>query len=108
VSARRVRIARERQPPDDPLSVLGHEDRGIGVALDGTEVAPLVGDGSPRAGAEDPAAFFAAHALGELDERVRVVGGGTPDARHATTIPTPPRLGSPAAWNAPSRVRSTA
>jgi len=57
-----MRIPRERQPPDDAIPVLGHEDGGVGVALDRPEVAPLVGDGSPRSGAEDPPALLAADA----------------------------------------------
>ena len=42
VPARRVRIAREREAPDDRSSVLGDEHGGVGVALDRAQVPPLV------------------------------------------------------------------
>ena len=97
VPARGVRIAREREPPDDAPAVLGHEHGRVRMALDRAQVPPLVRDGAPRPGAEDPAAVLAPDALGELDERVRVARRRSPDVvirrrsrrRRAADLPPP-------------------
>ena len=47
VRARRVRVARERQPADDLAVELGDEERGVRVPAHRADVPPLVGDAAP-------------------------------------------------------------
>ena len=103
VPARRMRIAREREPTHEVRAVLRDEHGCIRMAMDRAEIPALVGHGAPWAGAEDPAPVLSPDALGKIDERVRVAGRGGPNDRHSTTIPTPPRRGSPAASRTPAR-----
>src|SRR5215208_876609 len=102
-------LARDREAPDDALRSLGHEHGHIRVALDATDVAPLVaappGIGQPEFG-------LACDFAPERNERVRVTGDRGPDqepvAQSETTMPCPPRRGSPAAARLPASSFSTA
>ena len=92
-----------------PSGVVGHEDGHVRVALDAADVAPLVAAppviGQPQLG-------LACDVPSERHERVRITGDGRPDeepvAQSETTMPCPPRRGSPAAARLPSSSRSTA
>src|SRR5262249_20795327 len=68
----------------------------------------LVADGAPTVARQDPAALFPSHRLGQRDERRGIAGNGPPNTDHGTTVPKPPRRGSPAASKAPSAERATA
>ena len=109
VAACLVRVAGDREAADDRAVVLRDEDRRVGVALQRAQVAALVGDAAPAVRVQQPALRLAADRRGELDERRGVVGrAGRIETRHSTTIPWPPRRGSPAAASVPSARRSTA
>src|SRR5262249_25600937 len=92
---------------DDAPSVLDDEDGGVRVPMHGLQVAPLVRDRAPVRRGEDPAPLLAPDLFGERDERRRVVRLRTAND-HVTTMPAPPRRGSPAAASEPSARRSTA
>ena len=47
VGARRMRVARQREPADDLAVDLGDEQRRVGVAADRADVPPLGGDAAP-------------------------------------------------------------
>ncbi len=81
--ARGMGVAREREPADDPLPVLGDEDGRVGMPPHRPQVAPLVGDAAPRLGGQQPRALLAADLARELDERLRVtrLGGADPRSR---------------------------
>ena len=111
VPARRMGVARDREAPDDALRRLDDEHRRVRRAADGAQVAPLVGGAPPLAVRDQPALGLGPDRAREIDERRRVPGLGRPDAipaRHATTIPAPPRRGSPAASSRPSSASVTA
>ena len=110
VAARRVRVARDRQPSDDPVVVLGDEHGRVGMAAHGAEVAALVADRAPAAVGDQPPLGLGADRLGERDEGGGVARLGEPNGRrsHSTTIPCPPRRGSPAAASEPSAATVTA
>src|SRR5579862_452419 len=113
VRARRMRVARHRQPADQgPVRTLGDEHRGVRVAAHRLQIAPLVANGSPLAvRGDEPRLRLAAHLLGQPRQLLRVAGvrpAHDEPAAHATTMPAPPRLGSPAAASVPSARTSTA
>ena len=102
MAARGIRVAGEREPADDRVAVLDDIDRRVGVPLQRTQVAALLGDAAPAVRAQQPPALFAADRVAELDQRRRVLGPRRPDHDAHTTIPWPPRRGSPAASSVPS------
>ena len=87
MAARRMHVARDRQPADDPAVVLRDEDGGVGMTAHGAQVAPLVGDAPPRLGRQQPRAVLAADLARELDERLRVARLRRADPDHGTTTP---------------------
>ena len=108
VAARAVRVARDREPADDRAVVVGDEDGGIRVPAERAQVAALLPDAAPAVRVEQPGLGLAADRGAELDERRRVLRARRADLdRHPTTMPWPPRRGSPAAASVPSGRRST-
>ena len=111
VRARRVRVARDREAADEPpVGGLGDEDRGVVEPPERLQVAPLLARAAPRAAREEPALGLARRPPRERDERLRVgrLGPADVSAAHSTTMPAPPRRGSPAAASVPSARTSTA
>src|SRR5436309_2701505 len=106
----RVRVARDREPADDPLRRLRDEDGGMRRAADRAEIAPFGGRPTPVAGGDQPALGLCADGARERDELCGVTRCSPPDRElvHSTTTPSPPRRGSPAAARAPSARNSTA
>ena len=92
-----------------PSGGLRDEDGHVRVALDAAHVPPLVA-ACPVVG--QPELWLARDLEAELDERVGVGrdrrADDQPVAHAGTTMPCPPRLGSPAAASEPSARRSTA
>ena len=109
VAAERAAVARDRQATNDAVGGLRDQDCHVCVALDAADVPPLVA-ACPVVG--QPELWFPRDLSAELDQRVSVAGNrGTDDqpvAHAGTTMPCPPRLGSPAAASEPSARRSTA
>src|SRR5262249_5968263 len=127
VRARWVRIASERQARDDAVLVLGHVDGRVRRPARGPEVAPLVTDATPVALRDQPGLRLRADGTAELDEGSGITRCCAPNRvfvhdslgqtnsrkvrstfRDYTTIPWPPRRGSPAAAGEPSWRCSTA
>ena len=109
VAARLVRVPRDRQPPDDRAVLLRDEDGRVRMPPQRAQVATLLGDAAPAVRVQKPAFGLAADRGGERGERRGILGLGRSDEqRHSTTIPCPPRRGSPAAASVPSARRSTA
>ena len=110
MAACRVRVARDREAADDHPVVLGEEHGGVGVVPNRLQVPALVGDRAPAALRDQPALGLRPDRLGEIDERRSVARPGRSHQRaaHPTTIPCPPRRGSPAAASLPPAPTSTA
>ena len=108
VAARRMRVAREREPADELAVRLGDEDGRVRVALQRPEIAPFLRDAAPAVRGQEPGAFLRSDRGAELDELRGVLGPSRPDGDAQTTIPWPPRRGSPAASSVPSARSSTA
>ena len=108
VAAGGVRVAGDREAADDGAVVLGDEHGGVRVALQRAQVAALLGDAAPAVGVQQPGLRLAADGRSERDEGGGVLGPRGRIESHPTTIPWPPRRGSPAAARLPSALRSTA
>src|SRR5579864_2476895 len=81
------------------------------IAAHRFQVSPLVSNTSPLAvRADQPRLRLAAHLLRETRQALRIRGLRTTHdvVTHATTMPAPPRRGSPAAASSPSARTSTA
>lgn len=87
VAARRMNVARERQPRNDAVAVLGHIDGRVRMTADGTQVAPLLGRASPRLRGQEPRAGLAADLARELDKRLRIARLSRADPDQGTTTP---------------------
>src|SRR5205085_1311374 len=74
-----VRVAREREPPDELAVHLGDEDGRVRRAAHGTEIAAFFRNVPPVAVGDQPALGLAADGPAELDERRRVRGPGAAD-----------------------------
>jgi hypothetical protein len=85
--ARRMRVSREGEAPDDPIAVDGDEHSSVDVTTDRLQVAALVGDGPPGLRRQEPATRLPTDRRCERDELRRVRAFGVPDRDHATTIP---------------------
>ena len=105
MAARRVRVARDREPADDPVVRLRDEDGGVRVPAHGPQVAALVrrpsASGCPRS-ASPPAPSRPPRRARPARRRPRAGRAGRMTLAHSTTIPCPPRRGSPAAASEPS------
>ena len=110
VRARGMRVARQRKPADDSsVPGLGDEDRRVRRTADRPQVAPLVGDAARPSRGEQPALGLSRYLAREGDKRRCVRRRRRPDRElaHSTTMPRPPRRGSPAAASVPSARHST-
>src|SRR6185437_5235197 len=94
-------VARDRESADDDAVVVGDVDRGIRIAPDRAQIAPLVADVTPAVRRHEPAFGLRADRVAELLQPRRVAWLRAPDD-HSTTTPAPPRRGSPAAASSPS------
>ena len=74
--ARRMRVAREREPPDDRPPSSATKTAASGWRWIVRRYRRSSADRAPWPGPEDPAALLAADALREVDERVRVARRG--------------------------------
>src|SRR5262249_9232847 len=103
VMARRVGVAREREPADDPALVLGHEDRGVRGAPDSAQVPPFLPHVAPVSLGDQPGLGLGADRAAKLDESSGVGGDGAPndEPRHTTTPPWPAPPGAPPAGEPP-------
>ena len=89
--------------PTMPPVVLGDEDRRVRVALDASSGTAARRRRSATASVrEDPAPVLAADLSASATSARGIARRRRPDVDHATTIPTPPRRGSPAARTLPS------
>ena len=93
--AGRMRVAGDREPPDDPVARLRDEHGRVGGAADRAQVAPLVADAAPLAVRDQPALGLGADRLRERDQRGRVAGVAVAHVDvHSTTTagPAAPRI----------------
>src|SRR5579864_688684 len=107
-----MRVACDREAPDQrAVLALRDEDGRVRVSPYCLQVSPLVADRAPLAvRADQPRLRLAAHLLRETRQALRIAGfcAADDEVAHATTMPAPPRLGSPAAASSPSARTSTA
>ena len=75
-------------------AVVDHEQRRIRVATHRLDVAPLLGDATPRLGGEQVVAGLAADALRQVDELLCVgrLGARESGSRHHQPVPSAPRV----------------
>ena len=87
--ARRMRVARDGEPADDPAHVVvdGDEDCGVRMPTNGLQVAAFVGGASPGLRRQQPFAGLPADGRREPDELVGVGRLGGTDRDHGTTTP---------------------
>ena len=104
-----VRVAGDREAADDDAGILSDVDGGVWMAAERTEVAPLLADGAPAVRVQQPRLRLPPDRGAELDQGGRIFGPRLANENgHPTTMPWPPRRGSPAAARVPSGRRSTA
>ena len=76
----RVLVAHEREPTDDPsFRGLGNDNHRVTRPALRPDGPPLVGDGAPAAGREQPALWLRADGARQLDQRRSVTGCGLTD-----------------------------
>ena len=89
MEARRMWVARDGEPADEPLGRLRHEHRRVRRAAGRPKVAALLGCAAPLLGGDQPALRLCAHLTRELDQTRGIAGDGPPDLERLHSITTP-------------------